>query len=140
MLRSRTLDARSAGEAAHFKLGNYAAITSRHYIDCSGGVDIGRFSVVAGVRSTILTHQVDTVRSEHDLRAVRIGQYCLVASNVQIVPGASIADRSVIAMGSVVVGALESAGCLYGGVPARRIKQTDGGAYFERKKAFADIP
>ena len=139
-LRSPALDAQAAGEAAHFKLGNFAAITSRHYVDCSGGVDIGKFSVIAGVRSTILTHQVDTVRSQQILRAVQVGEYCLVGSNVQIVPGASIADRSVIAMGSVVVGALESGACLYGGVPARRIKQVDGGAYFERGQAFADIP
>ena len=139
-LRSPALDARTTGEAAHFKLGDYAAITSRHYVDCSGGVEIGRFSVIAGVRSTILTHQVDTVRSQQILRAVQVGEYCLVGSNVQIVPGASIADRSVIAMGSVVVGILESAACLYGGVPARRIKQMDGGAYFEREQAFAEIP
>jgi acetyltransferase-like isoleucine patch superfamily enzyme len=139
-LRTVALDARAAGRAARIDVGDNAAITSRHYIDCSGGVDIGRFTVLAGVRSTILTHQVDTLRSEQTLQGVTIGSYCLVGSNVDIVPGAHIPDRSVIAMGSVVAGTLEEQGSLYAGVPARRIRSTGNGEYFRRKAGFADIP
>lgn len=139
-LRTPTLDARSAGWAARLELGHHAAITSRHYVDCSGGVAMGSFTVVGGVRSTILTHQVDTTLSEQSLRRVSIGSYCLVGSNVQVVPGACIPDRSVVAMGSVVAGVLQDAGSLYGGVPARRIRATGDGAYFERRTGFAEIP
>jgi acetyltransferase-like isoleucine patch superfamily enzyme len=139
-LRTATLDSRTAGKAAHFELSEYSAITSRHYIDCSGGVTMGKFTVLAGVRSTILTHQVDTVRSEQTVHGVSIGSHCLVGSNVQIVPGTRIPDRSVIAMGSVVAGVLEEPGSLYAGVPARQIKRVDSGAYFGRREGFADIP
>ena len=139
-LRTATLDSRTAGRAAQFELAEYAAITSRHYIDCSGGVTMGKFTVLAGVRSTILTHQVDTVRSEQTVHGVSIGCYCLVGSNVQIVPGTRIPDRSVIAMGSVVAGVLEEPGSLYAGVPARHVKRLADGAYFARREGFADIP
>jgi acetyltransferase-like isoleucine patch superfamily enzyme len=139
-LRTAVLDARAGGRPATLRLGRGAAITSRHYIDCSGGVDIGAFSVLAGVRSTVLTHQVDLARSEQDVRPVRVGDYCLVGSNAKLVPGASIPDRCVIAMGSVVAGALPDAGHLYAGVPARAVKPVEDGLYFTRTDASAGIP
>jgi acetyltransferase-like isoleucine patch superfamily enzyme len=83
-------------------LGKESAITSRHYIDVSGAVAVGAFSTVAGERSIILTHQIDYRDSRQTLAAVTIGQYALVSSNVKIVPGASVPDFSVVAMGSVV--------------------------------------
>lgn len=36
-----------------------AGITSRHYIDCNGGVYIGAFTTVAGIKSQILTHSIN---------------------------------------------------------------------------------
>lgn len=109
-----------------------SAITSRHYIDCSAGVRIGEFTIVAGVRSTILTHQVDTVSSRHDLQPVHIGPYCFIGSNVSLVPGSSIPERCVVGMGAVVVENLAEPGMLYAGVPARAIKPIDAGEYFRR--------
>lgn len=134
------LAATPGARPAELCLEDSAAVTSRHYLDCSGGVRIGAFSVMAGVRSTIVTHQVDTLRSEQEIRPVTIGRYCLVGSNVKLVPGAAVPDRSTIAMGSVVVGRLEDEGMLYGGVPARRIKDISSGRYFSRSTRFADIP
>lgn len=115
-------------------LGAHSAITSRHYIDGSGDVMIGSFTTMAGVRSTILTHQIDLDLSLQSVRSVTIGDYCFISSNVSIVPGARIGDKSVVAMGAVVVGLLEG-GMLYAGVPATAIptKPSDG-AYFRRHR------
>jgi acetyltransferase-like isoleucine patch superfamily enzyme len=109
-----------------------SAITSRHYIDCSAGVLIGEFTILAGVRSTILTHQVDTASSRHDLQPVRIGAYCFIGSNVSFVPGSSVPERCIVGMGAVVVEPLAQPGMLYVGVPARPIKPVETGDYFRR--------
>jgi len=138
-LRTPVLDERAGGRPAQLRLGGHAAVTARHYIDCSGGVDVGAFTVLAGVRSTILSHQVDLTRSEQDVRPVTIGDYCFIGSNAKVVPGARIPDRCMIAMGSVVVGTLPDSDAVYAGVPARPVKAV-GGAFFTRTTGDAGIP
>lgn len=133
-------DEASGRGGAYLEMGRDAAVTSRHYIDCSGGVEIGAFSVLAGVRSSLVTHQVDTEGSRQVVVPVTIGDYCLVSSNVKIAPGARIPDRSVVAMGAVVVGDLGEPGMLYAGVPARRVKEVGGGAFFARRDAGVQLP
>jgi acetyltransferase-like isoleucine patch superfamily enzyme len=120
-------------------LGRKTAVTARHYIDCSGGVFVGSFSVVAGVRSTILSHQVDFGRSRSFSLPVTIGEYCFVGSNNRITPGSSLSDRCVTAMGAVVAGALDEPETLYAGVPAKPVKKLGQGAFFERLQGSADI-
>jgi acetyltransferase-like isoleucine patch superfamily enzyme len=119
-------------------LGEHAAITSRHYVDCTGGVDVGAYATVAGVRSTILTHQIDVASSSQQTAGTRIGAYCFVGSDVRIVPGVSIADRCLVAMGAVVAGDLAEPGVLYGGVPAKALKHVDEGEYFRRTTGYVD--
>jgi acetyltransferase-like isoleucine patch superfamily enzyme len=113
------------------ELGDHAAITSRHYVDCSAPVTIGRFTTIAGVRSTIFTHGIDRRRSGQTSKAVTFGDYSLVGSNVNCVPGSSVPDRCVIGMGATIVGPLETPDSLYVGCPARRVREVDG-SYFTR--------
>jgi acetyltransferase-like isoleucine patch superfamily enzyme len=113
-----------------------AAINSRHYLDCAGGIEVGAATTIAGVRSTILSHQIDVATSRQTAVPIRIGSYSFVGSNVLVTPGASIPDRCVIAMGATVVGRLSQSGMLYGGVPARPLKSVEGGKYFDREKGF----
>ena len=112
-------------------IGRHAALTSRHYVDCPGGVSIGAFTTVAGVRSTILTHQINFA-GRQEVKPVTIGAYCYVGANVKFVPGSSVADRCVVGMGAVVAGRLTKSDAVYGGVPARFIRPTEGGEYFQR--------
>jgi len=109
----------------------HAALTSRHYVDCAGGVFIGQFTTVAGIRSTIITHQID-INARQVCEPVRIGEYCYIGSDVKFVPGACVPDRSIVAMGAVVVGALPECGGLYTGVPARYLRPAKEGEYFTR--------
>jgi UDP-3-O-[3-hydroxymyristoyl] glucosamine N-acyltransferase len=131
---ARELLAASGGDGAGaLVIGPHSAITSRHYLDCTGGVRVGAFTTIAGVRSTILTHQVDVYESRQVRLPVRIGEYCFVGSDVRIAAGSAIANGCAIAMGSVVAGALEEPGTLYGGVPARPIKELGEAAYLGRR-------
>lgn len=129
-----------SSEQGWFTLGRESAVTSRHYIDCSGGVSVGEYTTVAGVRSTILSHEIDLAAGVQTSTTTRVGDFCFVSSNVCLTPGSSIPDRSVVAMGAVVVGVLEPAGALFGGVPARVLRSTvDAGKYFRRARGFVGL-
>lgn len=84
------------------RVGDHSAVTSRHYLDCSGSIDIGAFSTVAGVRSTFITHGINWSASEQRVRPIKIGSYCLISSNCCFTPGSEVPDATVIGMGATV--------------------------------------
>ncbi len=57
-------------------IGEHAAITNRHLIDCTDTVSIGDFSTFAGFRSQILTHSIDIEACCQTSAPVSIGRYC----------------------------------------------------------------
>ncbi len=121
-------------------VGCHSSVTSRHYLDCSGGISIGEFTVVGGVRTTILSHSLDIEAGVQTTRSVKIGDRCFVSSNVSVVPGGTIPEGCVIAMGALVVGELPSARALYAGVPAKVVKTgIEGGAYFRRRRGVVGL-
>jgi acetyltransferase-like isoleucine patch superfamily enzyme len=128
------------GASGELVMGADSALTSRHYVDCTGGVRIGRGSTVGGVRSTLLTHGLDTARSAVRLDGIEVGENCLIHSNVVITPGRQIADRCIVAAGAVVAADLEESEVLYGGVPARPIRERRDEQYFVRERGRIDRP
>jgi acetyltransferase-like isoleucine patch superfamily enzyme len=139
-LRTPALDSTPNTQPATLELEDSAVITSRHYIDCSGGVHVGAFTVLAGVRSTVMSHHVDVSRCEQAIASVNIGRHCLLGSNVTVVPGTRIPDSSYIAMGSVVTGELRAAETLYAGVPAQPVRHIGDQPFFKRRYRRANIP
>lgn len=125
------------GEGA-LVLGSSSAITGRHYLDCTGGITIGHMSTVAGVRSTWFTHRINLAESVQFSQGTRVGDYCFTASSVQVGPGVTIANRSVVAMGSVVIKSLSAEGRLYGGVPARDLGEAKNSGYVKRSLGRVD--
>jgi acetyltransferase-like isoleucine patch superfamily enzyme len=121
------------------RVGNEAAVASRHYIDCAGGVEIGDATTVAGIRSTIMTHQISAAHARQTAAPVRIGSHCLISSNVLIAPGAVIPNSCLIAMGATVVNELPSPGMLYAGIPAKPLKKVAQGEYFTREAGFVGL-
>jgi hypothetical protein len=117
-------------------LGHSSAITSRHYLDCSGGLTFGSLTTVAGVRSTWLTHRIDLSAPAQFSQGTRVGNACFVASGVQVGPGVTIPDNTVIAMGSVVVKTLTESGHLYGGVPVRDLGPANNDGYVLRTQGY----
>jgi acetyltransferase-like isoleucine patch superfamily enzyme len=115
----------------------HAAITSRQMIDCSNTIHVGRFSIVAGCGSQILTHSVDIERSRQASKPVRIGDYCFVGTGSILLPGSELPDYSILGAGSVLTKAYTEKYCLYGGVPARAVKALPSDlGYFLRKTGF----
>jgi acetyltransferase-like isoleucine patch superfamily enzyme len=117
-----------------------ASVTSRHYLDCSGGVTIGTYATVAGVRSTFVTHGIDVATGVQQCSGVRVGEYSIVGSNTKLVPGGTVPSHCVVGMGSVVTVGLVEEFVLYAGAPARRRKALDPkSAYFTRTHSRVSV-
>jgi acetyltransferase-like isoleucine patch superfamily enzyme len=118
-------------------VGAHAAITNRHFIDCTNSVQIGRFTTFAGCGSQILTHSIDLIQCRQASRPVIIGEYCFVGTGSILLGGSSLPDYSVLAAGSVLNKSYTTSYVLYAGSPARAIKllPADMG-YFQRKIGF----
>jgi acetyltransferase-like isoleucine patch superfamily enzyme len=122
-----------AGATCLLQLGAHSAITSRHYIDCSGSIRIGTHTTIAGVRSTLLTHGISWKSSAQTFNPINIGDYCLISSNVQVSPGTVVGSRIVVGMGATITGRLLDPG-LYIQSRAALVKSDLGGEYFRREE------
>jgi len=120
-------------------MGRHAALTARHYLDCSNRVELGEFATIAGARSQILTHAIDLARNRQSSSPVRIGRYCFVGTACVVLKGAELPDCSVLAAGSSLVRAFDEPFTLYSGVPAQPVKALDRDAeYFRRTRGYVD--
>jgi UDP-3-O-[3-hydroxymyristoyl] glucosamine N-acyltransferase len=118
-------------------LGEHAAVTKQHIIDCTDRVEIGAFTTIAGYHSQIITHGINVVDNRQDCKPIRIGAYCLVGTRVTVLGGAALPDRSMLGAGSVLNKAHAEEHRVYAGSPAVAVKQIDPeAAYFHRERGF----
>ena len=138
-----------AGDARHFaqradrrpelQLGDHAAITNRHIVDCTDRVEIGEYATFAGFRSQILTHSIDLRDNRQSCAPVRIGRYCFVGTGVTVLGGAVLPDHSVLGAMSLLNRAYAEPWMLYAGVPARPVRALDRSMrYLSRAVGFVD--
>lgn len=114
-----------------FQLGSSSSINSRNYFDCSGGVTFGSFSDLAGVRSTFVTHYIDTVLNEQTCKPIVIGARTMLSSNLIVMPGATVGAKSIVAAGTILIGRTYPDASLIAGNPGQ-VKSPKSGAWFER--------
>jgi acetyltransferase-like isoleucine patch superfamily enzyme len=113
---------------------HHSQIASYHYIDCVDTLDMGPHAVIAGFKSTVLTHSMDIVRDKYVTGPVVLGPYAGVLSGCMLLAGTRVPARSIISAGSVVMTKLTQEYTLYRGNPAepvRRLPETLG--YFKRE-------
>lgn len=122
--------------AGRLDLGDHAVLTNRHYVDCSGGLRLARFATLGGVRCTVLSHSVDLSTGRQTTAPVTLAEQAFVSTNSTVMAGTTMDVRAVLAAGSVTAlnGKYERH-TLYGGVPAKAIREIDG-AYFHRTRAW----
>jgi acetyltransferase-like isoleucine patch superfamily enzyme len=115
-------------------LADGAYVVSGHRIDFTERVRIGKNTIIAGRNSSLWTH------NRQATRPIDIGDFCYVGSEVRVAPGATLGDRSILAMGAVLSG--EAApGMIDGGVPAKPIRAiTEEDARTLAKKTKKEIP
>jgi maltose O-acetyltransferase len=122
-------------------IGNYTRIFNRPHFSCGGGVEIGHNCYIAAnctIYSTNHTWQSDEFLpfgADTVFKAVRIGNHVWIGRNASILPGITVGDGAIIAMGSVVTQDVP-AGAVVGGNPARILKYRD----MERFAAMKDDP
>lgn len=122
----------TGAKVGNFRLGRNSGITRFHFLEASGSIDIGANSIIAGRGSHFFTHGI----SSNDLDVVRpisIGDWSYIGSGVRFAPGAGVADKTFVGMGSVVTKRYSEQFVLLAGVPAiikKKLSPTD--AYFNR--------
>jgi acetyltransferase-like isoleucine patch superfamily enzyme len=118
-------------------LGEHAAITNRHIIDCTESVSIGRFSTIAGFRSQILTHSIDLAVCRQHAKPIAIGDYCFVGTACTILGGSTLPDYCVLGAHALLNRSYRERLRLYAGVPAKEMAiLTRDMKYFLRTEGF----
>ncbi|GAC1536827.1 MAG: hypothetical protein NVS2B4_17090 [Ramlibacter sp.] len=127
------------GRDPSLRLGDEAAVTNRHFIDCTDRVTIGAYTTFAGFRSQVLSHSIDIFQSRQRAQPVTIGQYCFVGTGCILLAGSSLPDRSVLGAGSLLNKAFVQPNHLYAGSPAQPVKALpQEAAYFQRSAGYVD--
>lgn len=120
-------------DSRNLRIGRNVSINSGCVLQCYGGLVIGD-NVTISDGAKILTRQLKTnnysnnsqrSEREHEDKEVVIGNGTWIATNAMVLPGIHIADNCIIAAGAVVANSIENASCLYGGVPAKVLKEID---------------
>jgi acetyltransferase-like isoleucine patch superfamily enzyme len=118
-------------------LGRHSAVTKNHHLDCTDTIEIGDFATVAGYGSQFLTHSIDIIAGRQHSEPIKIGAYTFVGTNCTVLGGAVLPDYSVLGAKALLNKPFRDFYCLYGGVPAKRIKSLPRDArYFGREQGF----
>lgn len=89
-------------EGASLHLAARSKITSRHSLDCSGGLRLGELASLAGRQTLVMTHGIDLGRDSQVAYPVTIGERSFVGARCVVLGGADLPSRSVLGAGSVL--------------------------------------
>lgn len=102
--------------ASRLEIGRGAVVVSGHRIDFTDEVTIGQNVIIGGRNSSLWTH------NRQSTAPIAIGDFCYLGSEVRLAPGARLAERSILGLGSVLASPIDTPGSLVGGVPAKVIR------------------
>ncbi|GCC50599.1 hypothetical protein SanaruYs_08140 [Chryseotalea sanaruensis] len=124
---------RSVSRKCELVLGVHTRITDRHYMDCNGGIYVGDFTTIAGVRSQFITHGINIKDNCQEADPILIGKYCMIGTGVIVLKGSILPDYSVLAAGAILNKPMHASYTVYAGNPAQSVKSLDDqAAYFTR--------
>ena len=118
-------------------MGAHSAVTKNHHLDCTDRITIGPFTTIAGYHSQLLTHSIDVHECRQDSAPIHLGDHCFIGTNVVVLGGSRLPDRSVLGAKALLNKAFELPDHLYGGVPAKDLGKLEGvSKYFYRECGF----
>ncbi|MFC0117857.1 hypothetical protein [Pseudoalteromonas xiamenensis] len=88
-------------------------ITSHHYFDLAGTIEIGTNTWIAGLQSQFWTHGAGSTKT-----TVLIGDDCYIGSASRFAPGSVIGNRCLVAMSSTITKNFSTDECVIAGTPA----------------------
>ncbi len=123
----------NTSEFGQISIGSGSNITSRHFFDAQQSIKIGEETLIAGFNSTFWTHGYrGFAQGKKD--SIEIGSHCYIGSHAIFVPGARIADNTVVGAGSVITkDHSTSDNILLAGNPAVKKRQFTGNEDFFMK-------
>jgi acetyltransferase-like isoleucine patch superfamily enzyme len=127
------------GSTDNFSIDATSHIKSDTFIECGGGVKIGRYCHIArGLTVFTTNHNYEFPNSiPYDAVVVagpvEVGDFVWIGANVTIVPGVTIGEGAVVGAGSVVTRDVPKY-AVVGGNPARIIKYRDWNRFEELKQ------
>lgn len=113
-------------------LGEFSSIRRFHFLECSGGIRLGKNTIIAGRGSQFFTHGLSSTNLDV-IKPILIGDWCYIGSNCSFVPGIELSNGIFVGMGSVVTKSMLDDFVLYAGSPARKKKELSSkDIYFDR--------
>ncbi len=105
------------GHFGRLVVGERSAITLRHYFAISDIIQVGHDTLIAGHRSTFITHSKGIEHVDY-VKPILIGDWCYLGSNLSVVPGTKVGSYCFVGMGTVLRGDLSHENyCLLAGNP-----------------------
>jgi acetyltransferase-like isoleucine patch superfamily enzyme len=124
-------------------IGEGAIITNRHYFDCSGQVILGPYAAVSGLKCILQTHELDLADNISGVGRIVLESKAVASTGCILLKDSYLPEKSVLAAGSVLVrpkeGADMPASGLYGGSPARFIKERDKSDWWDRADVHTPV-
>lgn len=115
-------------------LGDYAMITVGHDIDCADRVELKDHAVIAGFRSSILTHSLNLVNDKFVTGPIVLEELAVLMSGCTMMTGTRIPARSIVSAGSVVNTRLTAEQTFYRGNPAEAVRELPDNLKFYRRE------
>jgi acetyltransferase-like isoleucine patch superfamily enzyme len=118
-----------------FILGDGSVLAASHKIDFTDRVEFGKCVILGGRNSSLWTH------NRQMTKRIKIGDYCYLGSESRVAPGASIPEKCIVGMGSVVTKSFDRAYYLIAGVPAAEVRELEeDGLFLTERKTRTDLP
>ena len=78
----------------------YITVSGGCYIQGVNGVEIGDYTMLApGVKIISSNHSLEDFSKQVKTAPIKIGKHCWLASNVTILPGVKLGDKTIVAAG-----------------------------------------
>ncbi len=120
-------------------IGEFGAVTNRHYFDCSGQVILRPFAAVGGIKSIIQSHELDYACNKTEPGRVVLGRNAVTTTGCILLKDSYLPERSVLAAGSLLSRAKDRDNMpisgLYGGTPARFMREIKEYQWWDRAQA-----
>ena len=120
-----------------FKIGKFSCLKSS-YIESSGGVEIGSYvhgsrNLVIWTSNHIYNDNMIPFNNEYVYKKVKIEDFVWLGEGIKILPGVTIGEGAIVAMGAVVCNDVPKYS-IVGGNPASLLKYRDIDKFIENKE------
>jgi acetyltransferase-like isoleucine patch superfamily enzyme len=124
-------------------LGYLAAITNRHYLDCSGQIILHDRAGVGGIKSIFQSHEIDLEQNATTVGTIVVGVNAMTGTACTVLKDAHLPDRSILGAGSLLTKAKPGADMpeqsLYAGVPARAVRHIEDLTWWHRSNYYTPV-